>query len=59
MYGGFDEVRDSSWCLQSGINVVWSMEMCALGSSSGRGVAERRLKDIIIIIIIIVHYHNL
>lgn len=55
MYGGLDEVRDSSWCLQSGINVVWSMEMCALGSSSGRGVAEWRLKDIINIIIIIVH----
>jgi hypothetical protein len=27
MYGGFDEVRDSSWCLQSGINVVGSMEI--------------------------------
>lgn len=39
MYGGCDEVRDSSWCLQSGVNVVGSMEMCALGSSSGRGVA--------------------
>ena len=40
MYGGCDEVRDSSWCLQSGTNVVGSMEICALGSSRGGGVLQ-------------------